>query len=199
MPKIESLLYSPLNMVDFRNFCIEGKPIKPATVPPSYETDEDGRQIVGVISWLNGWGVKKAQFFHTSLTHPQENPLQLFIVLVEPDDSEDETRPWFIRLDFDPPRILFQPEIPGIDKQLRLEGLFGTQNTFLSMSELFAGLEQDTDLDAEFAALQKKVGDVIGQLEGDTDSIQEFLAALRSDDGSNSAEVFAKHKFSLRD
>src|ERR1044071_5213549 len=105
MPKTESLLYSPLNMDEFRTFCIEGKPLP--TTPPSFEKDEDGRDIVGVFSWLNGWRVKAARFFHTS----QKDPLQLFIVLVQPDDSEEETRPWFIRLDFAPPRILFQPEV----------------------------------------------------------------------------------------
>jgi hypothetical protein len=192
VPKIESLFYSALNMDEFRKFCIEGKPLP--TTPPSFEKDEDGRDIVGVFSWLNGWRVKEAHFFHTS----QKDPLQLFIVLVEPDDSEEETRPWFSRLAFAPPRILFQPEIPGIDKQLRLEGLFGTQDTFLSMSNLFAGLEHDSDLDAQFAAQQEDVRALLEQLKDDPAERENFLAALRGDEGSEPAEVFARLKFSLR-
>jgi hypothetical protein len=175
MPKIESLFYSALNMDEFRKFCIEGKPLP--TTPPSFEKDEDGRDIVGVFSWLNGWRVKEAHFFHTS----QKDPLRLFIVLVEPDDSEEETRPWFSKLDFAPPRILFQPEIPGIDKQLRLEGLFGTQEAFLEMSDLFAGLEHDADLDAKFAAKQEEVRAVLKQLKADPAGTEKFLATLRGE------------------
>jgi len=195
MPRIESLLYSPLNMVEFREFCIEGKPKN--TTPVTYEKDEDQRDMVGVFSWLNGWRVKKAQFFRTSLKNPQTDPLQLFIVLVEPEDISVE-RPWFRRLTFAKPKILFRPDIPGIDRQLRIDGLFGRQETFLTMSELFAGLEHDEDLDAKFAAKQKDVRALLEQLKDDEDATKNFLAALRSDEGTKSAEVFARLKFSLR-
>lgn len=190
MPKIESLLYSPINMDDFRKFCIEGKPKQ--TTPTTYEKDEDKRDIVGVFSWLNGWRVNAAHFFHTS----QEDPLQLFIVLVHPRDEVE--RPWFRRLPFDRPRILFQPDIPGIDRQLRIDGLFGRQDTFLPMSNLFAGLEHDADLDAQFAAQQKRVLALLEQLEGDPAETENFLAALRSDEGTEPGEVFARFRFSLR-
>jgi hypothetical protein len=193
MPTIESLLYSPINMDEFREFCIEGKPTG-STVPPKFEKDEDLRDMVGVFSWLNGSRVDAAHFFHTA----QQDPLQLFIALVQPRNPEVE-RPWFRRLDFKRPRILFQPDIPGIDRQLRIDGLFGKQETFLSMGDLLAGLEPDLDLDEQFARQQGRVLAVLEQLEGDEARIEKFLAALRSDKGSESGEVFDKLKFSLRD
>jgi len=188
MPKIESLLYSPLNMDEFRNFCIEGKP----TGATTFEKDEDKRDMVGVFKWLTGWSVNEAHFFHTS----QKDPLQLFIVQVQPEDVVE--RPWFRRLPFAKPRILFQPDIPGVDRQLRIDGLFGRQDTFLSMSNLFAGLEHDADLDARFAALQEDARAVIERLNDDPDELEQFFAALRGDEGTEAGKVFARLNFPSR-
>ena len=192
MPIIESLFYRTLNMEEFIAFCVEGKPLP--TTPPSFEKDEDGRDIVGVFSWLHGWSVQEAHFFHTS----QNDPLQLFIALIQHQDGGAVDRPWFRRLVFAPPRILFHPEIPGIDKQLRLDGQFATLDTFVSISDLLAAVQPDPALDAKFAAQKERVLAVLNQLGDDPARIDRFLAALRSDRGSEPGEVFEELKFSLR-
>lgn len=192
MPQIESLLYRTNDMETFIKFCVEGKrlPTKPGD-PPKFEQDEQQRDMTGVFKWLTGWSVDEAHFFHTS----QNDPLQLFIVQVLPEDVVE--RPWFRHLPVVKPRILFQPEIPGIDRQIRLDGLFGKRDTFLSLTELFAGLEKDDDLDEQFAALQTRVRDQLEGLNDDPVAMDEFFAALRGDRGTDAGKVFARHNFPL--
>lgn len=87
MSKTEILFYSPSDMDEFIRFCKKG--IELDTDVP--DTDEDGNEIFGVFSWLNGWGVQKAHFFHTS----REDPMTFFMALVQKHEDDDQVRPWF--------------------------------------------------------------------------------------------------------
>src|ERR1051325_5239098 len=90
MPKTEILAYSPLDMADFIDFCVRGRRL-PSGAPA---TDEDGDFIFGVFSWLHGWRVREAQFFHTPIPPNTPNPsethsMQLFLALVQKRRSEE--------------------------------------------------------------------------------------------------------------
>jgi len=191
MPKIEILEYSPLDLDEFIKFCIKGKETSPGVAAQ----DEDGRDIFGVMSWLNGWGVPEAHFFHT----PKNHPMTLVMVLVQKRDDEEEERPWFSTDLSAPPNITLKPDIPGIDKQLRVDGGLGTLPGFVPIGELLSAVESDPDLDAAFVAQRKRVQDVLKRLEGDAAGTKRFLEALRSERGSKPAEVFKELDFSLRD
>jgi len=193
MPDIDILVYSPNDMKDFIRFCVEGKPTgetDPQTGLPTFEQDEDGNDIRGVFSWLNGHEVDTAQFFHTV----QNDDMQLFIAEVQKDENDDGDRPWFRRIKTKPPIIIFEPDIAGIDKLLRIDGKFGTLTKFKPLSELLGTLAEDKPLEAKFAASKQKVLKVLTQLEKDPTRRRAFLAALRSDRGSMPTEVFARIK-----
>lgn len=191
MPKIEILFYSPLDLEKFIEFCIKGKESSPGVAA----VDEDGRDILGVFSWLHGWLVREAHFFHT----PKNHPMKFFMALVQKHEDDDEVRPWFRQIDGTPPKIVLEPDIPGIDKVLRVDGELGEIESFTSISELLAAVESDSALDAEFVAQQERVLDTLKQLEGDLDGRRRFLEALRSEKGSKPRAVFEKLNFSLQD
>jgi hypothetical protein len=184
MPKIEILVYSPIDMDKFVDFCIKGKP----TGPTTFEVDELGREIRGVMKWLHGRGVEKAQFFHT----PKGHPISLFTALVQKRDDEPQDRPWFRTIKTSPPKLILDPDIAGVDKQLRVDGQLGVLEDFLPMDKLLAGVEHKPELDAEFDAGREMVLKVLNQLEKDPTRKQKFLAALRSDRESNPTKVFAE-------
>lgn len=191
MPGIEILFYSPLDLDKFIEFCIKGKEASPGVA----SVDEDGRDILGVFSWLHGWLAREAHFFHT----PSDHPMKLFLALVQKHEDDDEVRPWFRQIDGTAPQIVLEPDIPGIDKVLRVDGELGELDSFLPISNLLAAVESDSALDAEFVAQQARVLDTLKQLEGDPNGRQKFLEALRSERGSKPREVFEKLNFSLRD
>jgi len=189
MPNIEILAYSPTDLDDFINFCIEGK----RTGPDTFEIDEEGREIRGVMSWLHGRVVSEAHFFHT----PQKHPMTFFMALVQKDEDENEERPWF-EVTTNPPMIILDPQIAGLDRQVRVDGQIGMLQGFLSIGDLLAAVEPDPALDAEFEAQRQRVHEVLERLEQDPAGKKRFLAALRSDRGSKPAEVFKELNFSLR-
>lgn len=191
MPNIEVLAYSPLNMEQFIDFCVRGQ----QTSPGVFATDELDREIRGVNSWLHGREVTEAHFFHTPLGHE----MSFFMAMVQKHDDEEEERPWFRRLDFSAPRVALEPEIPGLDRHMRFDGQLAILNQVSSLNNLLEAIESDPDLDAQFAAESKKVQDFLQTLEGEPTERRRFLAALRSDRGSEPTQVFKALKFSLED
>lgn len=190
MPKIEILFYSPNDLDEFIDFCIRGKEVSKGVAAK----DEDGRDIFGVISWLNGWGVTEAHFFHT----PKGHPMTFFMALVHKRDGDDEERPWFITDLSAPPKIILEPDIPGIDKVLRVDGELGMLDAPQPFEQLLAAIKPDPDLDKEFAAQRARVQEALKGLEGDPDGRKRFFKALRGERGSNGAEVFKALNFSPR-
>lgn len=191
MPKTEILFYSPLDLDEFIDFCIRGQETEPG-VPAK---DEDGDDIVGVFSWLVGWAVQDAHFFHT----PRNHPMTFFMALVQKHEDDDEVRPWFITDSSAPPTIKLEPDIPGINRVLRVDGELGMLDEPIPFNELLAAIQPDPDLDAEFAALRGRVQDVLARLEGDSVGIKRFRAALRGEGKIKPAtEVFKELNFSLR-
>jgi hypothetical protein len=191
MPNIEILAYSPIDLQQFIGFCIKGKPIEGTN---DFEKDEIGRDIRGVMSWLHGREVPKAQFFHTG----NDLRMPFFMALVQKRDDEPVPRPWFKTIRTSPPRLILNPDIPGVDKVLNVDGQLGMLQDFLPISELLAKIEHRPELDDEFAAQRERVLEVLKGLEEDPDRRMRFLAALRSDRGSNPTELFEELKFSLR-
>ena len=192
MSKIEILFYSPLDLDEFIRFCILGKETFPGSGVAA--KDEDGNDINGVFSWLHGWLVREAHFFHT----PKDHPMKFFMALVKKHDDDDPTRPWFKRVKATPPKITLEPDIPGIDKVLRVDGELGMLDEFLPKCHLLCAIETDPALDAEFKAQSERVHDALQQLEEDPEGRERFLAALRGEKGSNPTDVFEKLHFSLR-
>ena len=192
MPKIEILFYSPLDLDEFIEFCIKGKEEEGS--PGVAAKDGDGNEIFGVFSWLNGWAVQDAHFFHT----PKGHPMKFFMALVHKHEDDEQGRPWFRTNLSAPPKIILEPDIPGIDKVLRVDGELGMLDTPKSMDELLAAIKSDPDLDAEFAAQRARVQDVLKRLEQDPAEGERFLAALRGQGIKPAAEVFKELNFSLR-
>jgi hypothetical protein len=190
MPKIEILFYSPNNLDEFIDFCIRGKEVSKGVAAK----DEDGRDIFGVISWLNGWGVTEAHFFHT----PKGHPMTFFMALVHKRDGDDEERPWFITDSSAPPKIILEPDIPGIDKVLRVDGELGILDAPQPLNVLLAAIKPDPDLDKEFAAQRARVLEALKGLEGNEAGRKRFFEALRGERGSKGVEVFKALNFSLR-
>lgn len=191
MSKIEILFYSPNDLDEFIDFCIRGKEVSKGVAAQ----DEDGRDIFGVISWLNGWGVTEAHFFHT----PQGHPMTFFMALVRKRENDDVERPWFITDSSAPPKIILEPDIPGIDKVLRVDGELGMLDEPQPLNELLAAIQPDPELDAEFVAQRARV---LNALEGlaDAPQKQRFLAALRGQgETKRAAAVFKEFNFSPRD
>ena len=191
MSKIEILFYSPNDLDEFIEFCIRGKEVSKGVAAQ----DEDGRDIFGVISWLNGWGVTEAHFFHT----PQGHPMTFFMALVRKRENDDVERPWFITDSSAPPKIILEPDIPGIDKVLRVDGELGMLDEPQPLNELLAAIQPDPELDAEFVAQRARV---LNALEGlaDAPQKQRFLAALRGQgETKRAAAVFKEFNFSPRD
>ena len=192
MPKIEILFYIPTNLDEFIDFCIRGKETSPGVAAK----DEDGNDIFGVISWLNGWGTEEAHFFHT----PKDHPMTFFMALVHKHEDDDEVRPWFRRVAATPPKIALQPDIPGIDKLLRLDGELGLLDEPKSLGELLSAVKSDPDLDAAFVAQKARVQDALDRLEQDLAGRKRFLAALRGEGEIKPAtQIFRELNFSLRD
>ena len=191
MSKIEILFYSPNDLDEFIDFCIRGKEVSKGVAAQ----DEDGRDIFGVISWLNGWGVTEAHFFHT----PKGHPMTFFMALVHKRDNEAVERPWFITDSSAPPKIILEPDIPGIDKVLHVDGELGMLDEPQTLNELLAAIQPDPELDAEFVAQRARV---LNALEGlaDAPQKQRFLAALRGQgETKRAAAVFKEFNFSPRD
>ena len=203
MAKVEILVYAPLDLKDFIEFCILGK--RDASGAPL--KDENGNEILGVISWLHGWNAQEAHFFHTPLPpeptpenpNPPKHPWTFFMALVRKREGDNTVRPWFITDTSAPPKIIVQPDIFGIDKVLRIDGELGMLPDFLPIGELLAQVTNDPVLDAAFMATKQRVDRVLKRLENDPEGKERFLAALRGKKESKPAEVFKELNFSLQD
>ena len=203
MSKVEVLFYSPLDLEEFIEFCILGKEVGPGVAAK----DENGNDILGVISWLVGWGVQEAHFFHTPITEkptpenptPKKHPWTFFMALVRKREGDNRERPWFITDLSAAPRIIIQPDIFGINRVLRVDGELGMLPDFLPIGELLAAVKPDPVLDAAFEAKKQRVQPVLKQLEQDEAGTKRFLAALRGERASKPAELFKELNFSLRD
>ena len=191
MSKIEILFYSPNDLDEFIDFCIRGKEVSKGVAAK----DEDGNDIFGVISWLNGWGTTEAHFFHT----PKGHPMTFFMALVHKHEDDDVERPWFITDPSAPPEIILEPDIPGIDKVLRVDGELGMLDEPQPLNELLAAIQPDPELDAEFVAQRARVLNALEGLE-DVSQKQRFFAALRGKGETKpAADVFKEFNFSPRD
>jgi hypothetical protein len=202
MAKVEILFYSPIDLEKFIDFCILGE----ETDKNVAAKDKDGNHVLGVINWLIGWGAQEAHFFHTPIPEKPtaenpnpKNPWTFFMALVRKREGDNKERPWFITDLSAPPRIILDPDIPGIDKLLSVDGELGMLPDFLPIGELLAQVTNDPDLDAAFVAKKKRVQPVLKQLEQDPEGTERFLAALRGERESKPEEVFKKLNFSLRD
>ena len=192
MAKTEILFYSPLNMADFIDFCIRGR----ETAPGVAANDEEGNPIFGVISWLNGWGTQEAHFFHTP---PEDNSINIFMAIVRKHEDDPTVRPWFSRVAATPPKITVHPDIPGIDKVLRIDGELGMLDQPKSIDEVLALITEDHELEEEFKEQRARVQEALKQFEGNPAGRSRFFAALRGEKESKPAEVFEALNFSLRD
>ena len=184
MSKIEVLVYSPINMKRFIDFCVLGKP-KSSGV--GFETDDQNRDIRGVFDWLHGRQVPEAHFFHTL----DGDPFQFFMALVQKNDKEKVERPWFIKVPVElPSTIALESDIAAVEKELTFDGRFGTLSAFLPISKLLETVqEEDKTLLAQFKAGQAHVKKILDRIGTDDVMRNRYLALLRSDKGIKPAEV----------
>jgi len=166
MPVIEILAYTPVNMDEFIRFCRDGKPDGKG----DFETDEQGRKIVGVLRWLHGREVSKARFFNTQ----SKEPLQLFVAMIAREENYDV--PWIRR-------------IPGFEPMVLSDGLVGKDDKFQDLPALLSLLQPNKDLNDAF---EQGIGDVKRIVERiNTNEVaisggqREFLATLRGDIGTD--------------
>ncbi len=194
MAKVEILFYTPLNMAEFIDFCIIGKETSPGSGVAA--KDAEGNDIFGVISWLNGWGVQEAHFFHTP---PEDDSIKFFMAIIRKHEDDATVRPWFSQVAGPPSKITLHPDIPGIDKVLSVDGELGMLDQPISIQEVLALIKDDPKLDAEFVAQRARVQDALKQLEGNQAGRNRFLAALRgAGEIKPAADVFKELNFSLR-
>jgi hypothetical protein len=173
MPVIEILAYAPKDMKKFIDFCIDGKPDGQG----DYDTDAQGRKIVGVLRWLHGRGVPEAHFFHSD----EGDAVQLFVAMIERKESYDV--PWMRR-------------IAGFEEMVISDGLIGRTNQFVNIGDLFSAVKSDPNLDQRFAQGKIDVERILGRIQGSERLLsggkQGLLAALTGNLGANPQEVFAE-------
>jgi hypothetical protein len=167
MAVIEILAYTPsVGMNDFLKFVVEGKP----NGQGDYETDDQGRKIVGVFRWLHGRGVPHAHFFNSV---NRDDFVQMFASTVERLEGFDV--PWMRR-------------IPGFEAMVKADGMIGKAPAFSDISVLLASVKSNKTLDDKIAAGNARVQELLKKME----AVQKIkvLAALRGEVGSNTGEVF---------
>ena len=173
MAEIEVLAYTPNDMDEFIAFCLDGKPDGHG----GYETDGEGRLILGVLKWLHGRGVPEAHFFNSA----KGEEINLFAATVEKPETYD--RPWM-------------KQIPGFDIMVKADGLVGITTKFASIESLLASIKSNTALDQEFASGKERVDTILESIRRQKGAFsfgeKEFLAALRGEKGSNPQAVFAE-------
>jgi hypothetical protein len=183
MDVIEILAYTPTDMDQFVAFAKDGKPDGQG----DYQTDEQGRKITGVIRWLLGRGVPKAQFFNSN---PKAgDAVNLFAATVQRRESYDV--PWM-------------KNIPGFEPMVTTDGLIGKTASFAPLSDLLASVKTNKELEDKFNNGRINVDGIIKAIEDKPEIMPSIgrlrlLAALRGEQGSNPAEVFeeVKRKFDL--
>lgn len=172
---IEILAYTPLDMDEFLTFAREGKPDGQG----DFETDEQGRKIVGVLRWLHGREVVKAHFFNTRAT----DPIQMFIAMIERKENYDV--PWLRR-------------IPGFAEMVNEDGLVGKNDHFDDLNALLSALTPNAELDEAFAQGQADVENIVGRIAQNEATVpggtREFFATLRGDIGTDQQLLGALNK-----
>ena len=171
MSVIEILAYSPIDIQEFVNFSINGKP----SGQGGFETDDQGRNKIGVLRWLHGREVTDARFFST----PPNHPMKLFMALVQ--RPEPEVVPWM-------------KFVPGIEEVIRIDGLLGEINDLAPISDLFAAVVPNKQLDDAFAKGRSNVQEVLKSIEADPGKLSigkdDLLRALGR--GTNVKEVLSE-------
>jgi len=179
-PVIEILSYVPLDMTQFLQFAVEGKPDGLG----DFETDEQGQRITGIFRWLHGREVPEAHFFHSAAG----DPLQLFVATIQ--RLETYNVPWLRR-------------IPGFQAMVNTDGLIGKTNTFAPLSDLMASVQPDPALDERFAQGNADIQRVVAELQSPRAKLtvgrKGLLATLRGDIGTDPLELFAevREKFKI--
>jgi hypothetical protein len=165
-PVIEILAYTPINMDEFIRFCRDGKPDGKG----DFETDEQGRKIVGVLRWLHGREVSKARFFNTK----SDDPLRLFVAMIARQENYDV--PWIER-------------IPGFERMVISDGLVGKDDKFQDLPDLFLLLQPNEDLNGAFEQGTGDVERIVERIDQNevvlSGGRREFLATLRGDIGTD--------------
>lgn len=171
MPDTEILAYSPLDMNQFIDFFVNG--IKDENGKP--KTDENDREITGVIAWLHGREIREANFFSSA----PDDPVQLFMAVVQPTDEEDV--PWMER-------------IPGFKRMVRNDGKIGDAPSLAATS---AGKDTPLgvvhardDLNQIFLDEMNKIDRI--DFQKVSFSRDDFLRALQGKRGTNLADLLSE-------
>lgn len=170
MPAIEILCYSPNNMDEFLAFTKDG------TRPDNRKTDSQGREILGVLSWLHARGVPEARFFNN---RREDGGAQLFMALVHRTESRDV--PWM-------------DNIPGFNDLIHADGLLGNApvGPFPLLSDLLSTVKSNDELNIMFATKKERLDHVFNRINGDPNppiTRNEIVRALFGDRGTNLQEV----------
>jgi hypothetical protein len=165
---IEILVYSPADMDEFIPFAIDGK----RDASGEFETDEQGRKIVGVLRWLHGREVPEAHFFNSA----KGDPVQLFMAMIHRPESYDV--PWMRR-------------IPGFEVMVKTDGLTGKTNQFLSIADLLATVRPNNEMDEKFEQGKERLLSIRSD-QRFSPGARQLLSALRGDVGSDPEGVIAE-------
>lgn len=158
MPQIETLIYRPIHMGEFNQFCIEGKPDGKG----GYLKDSQGRKITGVFNWLHGREAERARFFNTA----EGDDMQLWLAMVQRREAYDV--PWIKR-------------IPGFQDMIRTDGQFGLTSEFKEIEDLMAVVKPNDELDKIFEQGTMRVARILESLDQLSMEKEDFLAALRGE------------------
>jgi len=172
MPDVESLAYSPLDMVQFLDFVVNG--IKDEN--GNFKRDEDDREITGVIAWLHGREVPEAHFFASA----PDDPVQLFVSVIQP--TEDEVVPWMDR-------------VPGFRHMVRVDGKIGDASSFAAASvpgNPLSFVVHRPDLDAIFNQTKEAIAKI--NLEEAGIKKPELLRTLMGKRGTNLNALLSRVK-----
>ena len=172
MPVIEIVAYTPNDMDEFIDYCINGKPDGQG----GHQTDPQGRKITGVLDWLRGRGVPEAHFFNSK----KGEKVQLFAATIQRQETFDV--PWLGNL-------------PGFEAMISVEGFLGKTVSFAALSDLLASVKSNTDLDKLYPKVKDQLDQLLKRMEENPEVMpsvgkQRLLAALRGELGSNTDEVF---------
>jgi|GEM_PF-1989578 len=172
MPVIEIVAYNPVNMDEFIEYCINGKPDGTG----GHKPDPQGRKITGVLDWLRGRGVPEVHFFHSTV----KDNVQLFAATINRPENNDV--PWM-------------GNVPGFEEMIELDGLIGKTDKFASLADLLSTVKSDTKMDDLYKTLKVALDKLLDSMDKDpkllpTIGKQRLLAALRGEVGANTDEVF---------
>jgi len=176
MPVIETLAYVPIDMDKFIDFVIDGKKENGVHVTVG------GQIATGVISWLQGRGVKEAHFFNS----PAGDPMQLFVATIQKPETYE--RPWM-------------KEIACFAEYVKTDGLIGTITNFAPIGSLFASVASNPILDQKFAMGALRVETIRESIRRGEPAFpiaeEELLATLRGEKGTDPQALFSEVKKSF--